>query len=141
MRMRIVAIVLALPLCQPATAAAPGVEKWRAYSNTAMSITGDILLSPTSLVAAGKVFPLRVAADVPNFAGDDGRTTARVLAVTRPVNPKLLHGNTLCGSKPVRWIAVWRRDRSTLELDAYDGERQPTKSDDAGFCASYGYMR
>lgn len=141
MRLRILAAALILPLCQPATAAAPGVEKWVAYSNTAMSITGDILLSPKSLVAAGKVFPLRVVADVPDFAGENGRTTARVLAVTKPVNPKLLNGNRLCGDKPVRWIAVWRRDKSTLELDAYDSAHQPTKSDDAGFCASYGYMR
>ncbi|HEX8669161.1 MAG TPA: hypothetical protein VF727_12410 [Allosphingosinicella sp.] len=122
-----------------------GEERWTAYSRTAMAITGDILLSPTRLRAAGVDFPLRVAADLPDFQNDHERPVpARVLAVTRPMNPKLRNGNTLgCGrGRPIRWIVVWQYDDGKgLGMDTFEGKQMPRSVKDAGFCGSYFYFR
>ena len=100
----IIGLVLLASMTTHAVAKA-GEERWIAYSRTATAITGDILLSPTRLRAAGADFPLKVVADLPNFETDlDSRVPARVLFVTRRMDPKLRNGNTLgCGpGRPIR---------------------------------------
>ncbi len=57
-------------------------ERWTETSRTATAITGDIDLSPTKLVAAGKTFPLTVAADVAAFGTSAGPKSARIMRVT-----------------------------------------------------------
>ncbi|MBN8809410.1 MAG: hypothetical protein J0I47_14405 [Sphingomonas sp.] len=135
-------LTTAILLLIPAAAfAAAGVERWSATSTTAMAITGDITLSPTRLVANGKVFPLVVAADVTDFASTTGPQAARILRVTKPVNPVLRNGNRLCGS-PVRWIAVYRTDRGrNLNLSAFSGVRRPTGETGTGTCGTFLYSR
>lgn len=123
------------------SAAAPGVEQWTATSSTAMGITGDISLSPDRLVAAGKVFPLAVAADVRDFGSDRGPQAARILKVTNPMDPVLLNGNRLCGA-PVRWIAVYRSDRGkSLNLSVFSGSAQPTGETGSDVCGTFLYTR
>ena len=122
-----------------------GQERWIAYSRTAMAITGDILLSPTRLRASGVDFPLRIAADLPAFGSDfDRPVPARVLAVTRRMDPKLRNGNTLgCGhGRPIRWIVVWQYDDGkALGMDTFASGQMPKSVKDAGFCGSYFYSR
>ncbi|WP_093569591.1 hypothetical protein [Methylobacterium sp. 174MFSha1.1] len=121
--------------------AAPGVERWSALSRTAMAITGDITLSPTRLVAAGKSLPLAVAADVPAFGTLTGPVPARILRVTKPVDPVLLRGNRLCGA-PVRWIVAYRGDDGRrLTLAAFTGDTLPTRESGPGLCATFSYAR
>lgn len=134
------AAILLLSLTIPA-AAAPTTEHWSAASKTATGITGDIELSPTALVAAGKTFPLSVAADVDAFGTDQGPKPARLLHVTRAFNPVLLHGNTLC-SPAARWIAVYRSAAGKeLTMAVFSGETQPQGEDDPSLCATYFYER
>ncbi len=122
-----------------------GEERWIAYSRTARAITGDIFLSPTRLRAAGTNFPLKVISDLPEFRTDlDVRVAARVLAVTRRMNPKLRNGNTLgCGrGQPIRWIVVWQYDAGKgLGMATFAGSRMPTSAKNAGLCGSYSYFR
>lgn len=133
-------LVLAAALAPPA-AGAPGVERWTAVSTTAMAITGDITLSPQKLVAAGKTFPLTVAADVTAFGTATGPKAARILKVTVPADPVLLHGNTLCGS-PIRWIVVYRGDGGKeLNLAASGGDAMPMAESDRGVCGTFLYAR
>lgn len=139
---------IAIGLLAPFLASVPvsagsGEERWIASSTTARSITGDIRLSPTHLKAAGVDFPLKVAADLASFEGDFGPVAARVLEVTRAMDPKLLHGNILgCGGAAVRWIVVWRRDGGgELGLDTFRGARAPHSVKAAEFCGSYFYTR
>jgi hypothetical protein len=110
-----------------------------------MSITGDIRLSPTQLRAAGAVFPLKVVSDLSDYQSDlAGSVHARVMAVTRPMDPKLLNGNTLgCGrGKPVRWIVLWQSDHGkSLNLDTYAGKRAPKSINDPDLCGTYAYFR
>ena len=140
----VVAVFLFAFTCSQATAMS-GEERWTASSRTALAITGDIVLSPTWLRASGVEFPLRVAGDLPNFENDfDRPIPARVLAVTRLMNPRLRNGNTLgCGrGQPIRWIVVWRYDGGkALGMDTFSGSQMPQSVKDAGFCGSYFYLR
>ena len=127
------------------TFAKGGEERWIAYSKTAMAITGDITLSPSRLRASGVDFPVRVAADLADFGSDfDRPVPARVLEVTRRMDPKLRNGNTLgCGrGQPIRWIVVWQYQHGkSLGMDTFAGVRMPKSVKDAGFCGSYFYFR
>jgi hypothetical protein len=119
-----------------------GEERWIAQSTTATAITGDIQLSPRRLRMAGVNLPLRVAAENPRFESHRGPVGARILAVTKPSNPRLLNGNTFGCRKPVRWIAVYQFDKGKqLGLLVFDEQRLPTAENGPGFCASYFYVR
>ena len=139
-------IAIALLACSSSQAVArAGEERWLAYSRTAMGITGDILLSPTRLRASGVDFPLKVVADLPDFKNDlDESVPARVLFITREMDPKLRNGNTLgCGrNQPIRWIVVWQYNHGkSLGMDTFSGGRMPKSADDARLCGSYSYFR
>lgn len=117
-------------------------ESWQAMSTTAIAITGDIRLSPTRMVAAGHVIPLNVAADLPDYDSEVGFYPARVLKVVRPRPLKMLNGNPFECARPIRWIVVYRHERPTvLGMEAFDSEQMPRSHHDAGFCASYSYVR
>jgi len=139
--MRRTGLIIASLLAACPVLAAPGVERWSATSTTAMAITGDITLSPTRLSAAGKSFPLAIAADDPAFGTTTGPVPARILKVTRPADPVLLRGNRLCGS-PVRWIVVYRSDAGrSLNLAAFTGEARPTGESGPSLCGTFLYGR
>lgn len=139
MRLAFAAVLLVAETCQ--AVAAPATEHWSATSRTATAITGDIDLSPTKLVAADKTFPLAVAADVEAFGTSGGPKPARLLRLTRKVNPVLLRGNTLC-SPAARWIAAYRSGAGKgLTLAVFSGEAQPRGEDDLSLCATYFYTR
>lgn len=117
-------------------------ENWQALSTTATAITGDIRLSPTRMVAAGHVIPLKVAADLPDYDSYVGHYPARVLKVLHPRSLTMLNGNSFDCSRPVRWIVVYRtKDPTGLGMEAFDSEQMPRSHRDPGFCASYSYIR
>ena len=140
MRTIIAATALATLLSVPALAE-PGAEHWIAVSNTAMGITGDIVLSPKRLTMAGKTLPLQVAADVPDFGTDDGTVAARILRVTEPSDPVLLHGNRLCRAQ---WIVVWHEHKfgqTNLEMDVFSSDARPSGENSPGLCGTYMYSK
>lgn len=124
----------------PSVTAKSTVETWQPLSKTAMSITGPIRLSPSMLATAGKTFPLRVAADVQSYNSDLGVFPARILTVTRPMNPVLVNKNTLC-SQPVRWIVVYRTGKDQLGMAVYQDGPQPRGVDSPGLCGTFNYVR
>ncbi len=139
--MRSVSAAVLLVVLTASSVAAPVTEHWSATSRTATAITGDIDLSPTKLVAAGKTFPLAIAADVAAFGTSGGPKPARIMRVTREANPVLLRGNTLC-SPAARWIALYRSDAGKgLTLAVFSGQSQPQVEDDPSLCATYYYTR
>jgi hypothetical protein len=136
-------LFLLLALTPSAALAKGGEERWIAADDATIAITGDILLSPSRLVIAGKSLPLKVAADIREFRNRDGESvSARVLQVTKPSYPKLLHGNWFCGidnnSPPIRWIAVWHDDRG-LVMDVFPSKNLPTDSSNG--CGDFHYER
>jgi hypothetical protein len=142
MRATIFIAVAILLLISGSAPAKPREERWSAMSTTAISITGDILLSPTRLRMEGADFPLKVVADLPRFQGDTGPVAARVLKVTRPMDPKLLNGNKLGCRGPIRWIVVWQFDHGRqLGMDTFKAGPMPTAVKNPTFCGSYFYLR
>lgn len=135
-------VLLAAGLLPMAASARSGVERWSAASKTATAITGDIQLSPTRLIMAnGAMLPLAVDSDPKAFGTSSGPQAARILKVTKPADPKLLNGNTLCGA-PVRWIAVYRgAGGKELNLAAFSGMARPTGENGTGLCGTFLYSR
>ncbi len=140
---RALLVVAAVSLAGAAPAKPVGEERWVALSKTALSITGDIRLSPTRLKTARAAYPLAVAADIRAFGADDRPVAARVLRVTRPSNPVLLNTNRLCGRGLVRWVVVWRQpdDRTMLVMAAFSDRGMPKSIRAPGFCGTYHYSR
>lgn len=137
------AILLAMT---PAHARPRGEEEWQAFSTTAMGITGDILLSPYRLRAAGHDFPLRLVTDVPAFETDQGLLPARILRVTKVMDPELLNGNRLGCRRPIRWVVVARlkdnplpKRGKMLHMAVFAGSKMPKSEEDPGLCGTFTY--
>ena len=131
---------LSLALLEGRASAKPVEEEWIANSTTAISITGDVILSPTRLRMGGANLRLRLVADVPRFVGAFGPVQARIFSVARPRNPVLLNGNTIC-AQPIRWIVVSHTKNGELELDAFEGREIPASLDSKGACGAFFYSR
>ena len=119
------ALAAAALLANASARAAPAGEPWKAYSMTAISITGDITFSPDRITFGnGKSLPLAAAGSVPGFKGDDGKqVNATLFRVTAPDDPVLLSGQRLCGGhgpQPVTFIVAW-----TLRAALQRGSRSP----------------
>ncbi|MES0869993.1 hypothetical protein [Pseudovibrio sp. SCP19] len=124
-------------LANPLAYAEDTGEKWIAVSNTAMSITGDIELSPTAItMSTGSVLPLEaVKGDVPNL-----------YRFTHANDLKLLRDNTFClPHTEVGYVVLNYRGKEELEIDVFDGDEAPHSADELesqpGFCASYFYQK
>lgn len=71
---------------------------WKAFSTTAMAITGDIVMSPDSITFAnGDSLKLQIV----DSAASTGQTLYKVLGRR---NPTLLNGNHLCGTQAVNYL-------------------------------------
>jgi hypothetical protein len=124
-----------------AIAAAPAKNAWRPTSTTAVSITGPVTLWSDRLSAAGASFKLRQVAQPASFRTDQGDRPARVFAVIKPRNPKLLNGNTLCGPKAATWIVAQPIALDALVIAVFTGPDRPTGQDSPGLCGTFFYNR
>ncbi len=125
---------------------------WRATSQTAKSITGDIGLSKDKLTINFLAFTMVRVRDLekaeapaafdtetnPNGAGSLYRL--RVPAATR-----LLHKNTLCGTEDTEWMALYATQHS-LQIAFFSGQKPPVFTQDAisnssDLCGTYTYSR
>jgi len=120
---------------------ATGLEgNWSALSRTALSITGDIALSPTRLRTEAADFRLGPGVEQIRFVGVRGRLASRALPVRNPRSPPMLNGNRICRG-PVRWFVVGLTHDGDLELDAFESEAMPESVHSAGFCGGFFYSR
>jgi hypothetical protein len=115
-------------------------QTWFAYSRTAESITGSIVLSSKRLHMTRADFPLKFVTEWEHFETAIGPTRAQVYAVAAPKNPILLNGNRLC-SAPVRWIVLWKTDEGLLGMAAFESKQMPSSVKSSDFCGSYHYSR
>jgi hypothetical protein len=134
--------------------AAQGQEKgyWRAASNTAASITGDIAFSDLKVSIDFKSFPLAPVRSLqpPEVASvfDADATTANpgklyrlnIAALTR-----FLRHNTLCGSEDTQWMATYLTGK-TLQVAFFSGDEPPVFTMDAmtnssRLCGTFSYVR
>jgi hypothetical protein len=123
--------------------AASAAERFPAYSNTALSITGDLTLGAGRIIFGnGKSVAVRKVASGKEGQWDpiaSGKAKADVYELTKPQDPKLLRGNKLCGSGPVRYVAFFRTDDKLTEMVVFNPKADPFGSDPDRVCATYTY--
>jgi len=143
-------LLLTITTQAPAQSAERGY--WRAASNTARSITGDITLSDEKLTINFSTTPISSVRDLKatelaavfdtdaNAAG-----TGRLYSLSIPASKKLLHKNTLCGSEDAHWMVAYPRGNS-LQLAFFSGDKPPVFTFDAisnstDLCGTFAYVR
>jgi hypothetical protein len=137
-------------------AAAQDTGYWRASSNTASSITGDISISGTkvainflsfSLANIRTLQPTEINAlfnpdtATPNAIGGTGN----LYRLNVPGAQRFLHKNTLCGSDNVQWMATWANGR-TLQVALFSGDDTPSFKPEVlatatNLCGTFTYTR
>jgi hypothetical protein len=145
------ALTASLLLCC-LTLAAQEKGNWRAASNTARSITGDVALSDEKLFINFSGFTMsrirslekpEISALFDADSTADG--TAGLYRLNVPASKKFLHKNTLCGSDDTQWMVAYASGR-TLQLAFFSGEKPPLLTLDAisnstDLCGKYSYVK
>jgi hypothetical protein len=110
-------------------------DDYKAVSNTAMSVTGDVSMDDFSITfeTGDELAFSSLVAD--HFIVDGERVPASVYRVADPDDPELLNGNRLCGSGPVTYVASWTAGEGLSAIAVFTGNRAPKSSDQ--MCASY----
>jgi hypothetical protein len=115
---------------------------WIATSKTAMSITGDVTFTATSVAfsAGGGAMAITFLRDVPasvSFLGRSETTLHAYLYRVSSPDLKLRAGNTLCGARPT--YATILRSGTDIILTIYSGASAPTGAKTDRLCAGYAY--
>ena len=152
MKSQVLLPALTLPLLLALPALAQEAGYWRADSQTARSITGDIALSPDKLTinflafTISRIRGLESAEVSAAFNPDPGTSgAASLFRLDIPASRKFLHKNTLCGTDDTTWMATFVAGR-TLTIVFFSGPRPPTFTVDAlsnssDLCGTYTYIR
>ncbi len=147
------AAILAL-ICALHCSAQSQQEKgyWRAASNNAASITGDVTIGDAKLTIDFRVYTLaHIRSIKPTEVAavfDEDVNTAKEGALYRlivPAQTKFLHRNTLCGSDDTQWMATYLSGK-TLEVAFFSGDDVPVFTIDAisssqRVCGTYTFVR
>src|SRR5215469_6345813 len=110
---------------------------WRAASNTAVSITGDIELSDTKISINFSGFPIAHIRDLSPaettavFAAESsGSATGNLYRLNVPASKRFLRHNSLCGSDDVQWMVTSVVER-TLYVAFLSGSKTPELTPEA----------
>jgi hypothetical protein len=111
-------------------------DSWRASSDTATSVTGDIRFETDRIVFANGA-TLRLV-PVESRIG--------VFKVDPPANPRLVNGNRLCGAKDLTYVVLAQGSDSSLSMKVFDGPEAPTEAlanplPQVGTCATFEFSR
>lgn len=113
-------------------------DRYLAYSTTAESITGDILLDDFSITFANGEALEFSALVSDHFTVDGEQVNASVYSVADPSDPVLENGNRLCGAGDVSYVANWSAGDGLTIVAVFTGDAPPESSDE--MCASYTYQ-
>ena len=114
------------------------------YSETAIAVTGPVLISTARMVfETGEVLDLDVVDPVASGSwGASGNVTvAQVIRVSGDVGA-LRQQNTLCGDQPVTYLAAWEEESSGskyIGIAMFTGMEIPIGVDAEGICGTYFY--
>ncbi|SPJ28236.1 hypothetical protein [Falsiruegeria mediterranea] len=145
MRRSILTLLMAMGILGGPASSQPLLEESEAfnpYSETAMAITGPVILSTNRMVfETGRFLDLEV--HDPRAAGSWGASgdvpVAQVFRVSGDVGT-LRRGNTLCGDQPITYMAAWDEEGSGfnyLGIAMFTGIGAPTSIADQTMCATY----
>ncbi len=129
---------------------------WRAASNTASSVTGDISVSSAKITINFVPFPLaEIRALQPVeinalFNSDTATPNAisgsgNLYRLNVPGAKRFLHKNTLCGSDDVQWMATWTAGH-TMQIAFFSGADTPVLKPEVianttDICGTFTYTR
>ena len=152
---RLKTLAASLLICTlTAAAAAQSQDKgyWRAASNTARSITGDVSLGDEKIIINFVGFPMvkvrnlekaEISAvfDVDSTAIGDGA----LYHLNIPASKKFLNKNSLCGAEDTQWMVTYVSGRS-MRLALFSGQKAPTFtfnaiSNSTDLCGTFEYAR
>jgi hypothetical protein len=139
--------VFAFSLTTPAQESGP----WRAQSQNARSITGDIAFTSTKIVinftafTIAQIRSLQTQEALALFNPDTPTGGGNVFRVEIPADKRFLHKNTLCGSDETQWIVTYAQGRD-LEVAFFSGGTPPVLTVDAlndapNLCGVFSYVR
>ncbi|GAA2833018.1 hypothetical protein EDC40_104265 [Aminobacter aminovorans] len=134
---RILPAILGLLVATTAAALAEG-DRYRAFSATAESITGDISMDDFSITFANGQSLKFAALLGDHFVVDGERVNASLYSVEDPSDPELENGNRLCGAGDVTHLASWSGGEGLTVVAVFTGDEPPESS--ADLCASYTYQ-
>jgi len=134
-------ITIACGFAAPSLADDDDYPVWKPSSDTAVSVTGPIILLPDRLKAGQANFPWRPAGALAQFKPDQASIPTRVFEVADGTNPELLDGKRLCGDKAVGWIVMVPAPPDGLEIDAYSSVDKPSSISSPGLCGTFTYKR
>lgn len=134
---RILPAMLGLLVAATAPVLAEG-DRYRAFSATAESITGDISMDDFSITFANGESLKFAALLGDHFVVDGERVNASVYSVEDPADPELENGNRLCGAGDVTYLASWSGGDGLTIVAVFTGDEPPESS--ADMCASYTYQ-
>jgi hypothetical protein len=141
-----------LLFCCLITAQAEERGYWRAASNTARSVTGDVTLadekitinfSTTTMSRIRALEPAEVSAVFDTDSATAGAGSLYRLNI--PAEKKFLHKNSLCGTEDVQWMVAYARGNS-LQIAFFSGGKPPVFTFDAiqnstDRCGTYSYVK
>ncbi len=145
-------LAVALLLSLSFSAAAQDKGYWRSSSQTASSITGDIIITDTKLTMnflAWPLVPVRALKPIEISAVFDADGNVAQAGNLYKVNiastQRFLHKNTLCGTEQTQWMATWIDGRS-LHVAFFSGSNPPVFTFDAirnstDVCGTFLYSR
>ena len=153
-KMRKLSIVIILTLACAIHCPAQQQDKgyWRAASNTAAKITGDIAISDSKLTLNFHSYPFAVIrtlkpAEVSALFDADVNTAVQgtLYRLKLPGDLKLQHHNTLCGSDETQWMATYQSGKS-LEVAFFSGDDVPVFTFDkistsSNLCGTFSFAR
>jgi hypothetical protein len=125
---------------------------WRAVSNTARSITGDVTLADEKISINFAAYPMvknrnlekaEIASlfDADSNAPGDGA----LYHLNIPASKKFLNKNTLCGAEDAQWMVTYVSGKS-MRLALFSGTKPPVFTFDAisnstDICGTFTYTR
>ena len=125
---------------------------WRAVSNTARGVSGDVAFTETKIVlnfspfTLAQIRPLRATEIAAVFPGGDAAKGAGNLFRTEiPGDRRFLRKNTLCGSEDTQWVVTLVSGRS-LQMALFSGNAIPVLTAEAlptstSLCGTFSYVR
>ena len=133
------------------TAMAQEKGAWRAASNSAKTITGDVALADEKILISNffAFTMVRVrnlgAAETSSVFGLDSNGIGGLYRLDIPATQKFLHKNTLCGTDETHWMAAFASGR-TLQLAFFSSQKPPVFTPDAianssDLCGTYSYSK
>jgi hypothetical protein len=153
MKFRLPALLVASSLLCSLAALAQEQGYWRASSESAKQITGDVSLGTEKLIinmfyptAISRVRALEPAEISAVFDADSNTgVTANLYRINIPAEKKFQHKNSLCGTENVTWMVAYVAP-SSLQLAFFSGQKPPVFTFDeiansADKCGTFTYVR